>query len=219
VELTVDSRADGSALTARARCGSLCPPVAHSPVAVESLARRYEMWRPHLTERRRRLWLGGRGAGAACGWAGGGRPSGGGACGHGAARSRSRGARRFAAAGGCGVVKLLGVERDEGVAGCAGWALIRHRQLVRSDERPPDLARAPELAVDTRAASRSRPGRYVQAAMERLLRHRVWTIIYAGSASTSSWWPAATTRAAHAAPCSEQASGCVCPTLGLSTVM
>jgi hypothetical protein len=216
VELTVDPRADGSALTPGVDHGA--PPVAHSPVAVESLARRYEMWRPHLTERRR-LWLGGRGAGAACGWAGGGRPSGGGGCGHGAAGSRSRGARRSgAAAGGCGVVKLLGVERDEGVAGCAGWALIRHRQLVRSDERPPDLARAPELAVDTRAASRSRPGRYVQA-MERLLRHRVWTIIYAGSASTSSWWPAATTRAAHAAPCSEQASGCVCPKLGLSAVM
>lgn len=100
MELTVDSRADGSALTARARCGSLCPPVAHSPVAVESLARRYEMWRPHLTERRRRLWLGGRGAGAACGWAGGGRPSSGGSCGHGAARSRSRGARRSGAAAG-----------------------------------------------------------------------------------------------------------------------
>jgi hypothetical protein len=34
------------------------PPVAHSPLAVESLARCYEMWRPHLTERRRRVWLG-----------------------------------------------------------------------------------------------------------------------------------------------------------------
>ncbi len=31
------------------------PPVAHSHGAVESLARRYEMWRPHLTERRRRF--------------------------------------------------------------------------------------------------------------------------------------------------------------------
>jgi hypothetical protein len=42
VELTGDPRADGSALTARARCGSPCP-VAHSPVAVESPARRYEI--------------------------------------------------------------------------------------------------------------------------------------------------------------------------------
>ncbi len=54
VELTGDPRADGSALPARARCGS-APPVAHSHGAVESLARRYEMWRPHLTERRRRF--------------------------------------------------------------------------------------------------------------------------------------------------------------------